>query len=121
MIKNLTLQLVCALVLLALAFALVNPMDLWMPDSAHMLVLAAAVVVAGAFGMFVLAERTGDEREESHKMLAGRAAFFAGGIVLLLGIVVQSLAHVLDAWLVYALVAMVFAKIAARMYSERNW
>lgn len=101
------------------AFFLVNPMEVWMPTPAHMALLAAAVVLFGAFAVFVLRERAGDERESEHRSFAGRIAFLVGSAVLLIAIVAQSLAHMLDPWLVVALIVMLLGKSAAHAYSAR--
>ena len=108
-----------AMMLVAVAIALVNPFHFWMPSVAHMLMLGLTVVVFGVFSIFVFSENGGDEREETHKMFTGRAAFLAGGAVLLCGIVVQSFADTLDPWLVGALVVMVMAKVCVRYYYAR--
>jgi len=118
--KNNLIEGVLALVLVVLAVLLINPMHLWMPDTGAMLVLVLAVAAAAAWGIFVMREQAGDEREEAHRAAAGRAAFLAGGAVLVIGIVVEELSHSLDPWLVYALVAMVLAKYASRLWSERR-
>jgi len=117
---NTILQLISFLLFAVLAFFLANPFGFWMPTMTHMLVLAAAVGVFGAFSVFVLMERAGDERENEHRHSAGRTAFLAGGAVLIIGIIVQTLAHTLDPWLVWALLAMVAAKSVARLYSAYN-
>jgi hypothetical protein len=111
------LELSIAAGFVVLAICLVNPFHFWMPNNVHMMVLAAFVVVMGILYVFVVRERAEDERDEAHAMFAGRIAFFAGSATLLAGIIVQTFAHTLDAWLVAALVAMVLAKIGARYYS----
>src|SRR3989344_88728 len=96
-----------------IAFFLVNPFHVWMPSEAHMALLAAAVATFGAFAVFVLREHAGDEREDRHRSFAGRVAFLSGSAVLLLGIVLQSIAHTLDPWLVTALLVMLLGKTLA--------
>ncbi len=115
---NVTFQVISALALVVLAVLLVNPFAIWMPTMMHMLVLGIAVVVFGIFCVFALAERTEDERGETHKARAGRAAFLAGGSVLIVGIILQTFAHALDPWLVGALVGMVVAKVFSRLYDH---
>lgn len=112
-------QIASAIVLAILAVLLVNPFDFWMPTMLHMAILAAAVVASGVFSVFVLSEQSVDERDNEHRQTAGRAAFLAGGAVLLAGIIIQTLQHALDPWLVWALLIMVATKAAARFYSTR--
>lgn len=119
MTTNVTLQLISAAALAAIGFFLVNPLHLWMPSMAHEAMLAAAAVVFGVLAVFVFSEGKGDERDEVHRASAGRAAFFAGGIVLLVAIIAEGLHGVPDPWLVYALVVMIIAKVAVRFFTSR--
>lgn len=98
---------------------LMNPFHLWMPTMVHMAVLVVVIVAVGIPAVFVVREREGDEREDAHRMFAGRAAYLAGSGILLSGIVVQSLGEQLDPWLVIALLATVLTKVAAHVYSAR--
>lgn len=116
--NNLVLELGVSALLIVLAVLLLNPLHMWMPDMLAMLVV---VLLLGAFGIlagFVLRERATDEREQNHKLFAGRVAYLGGVAVLLLGIVVQGLHHNVDAWLVIALLVMLLAKFAAHLYSD---
>ena len=117
---NVLAQFISAILLAVAALFLANPFNIWMPDMTHMLILAIAVAVFGMFSVFVLMERAGDERENEHRHAAGRFAFLVGGAILIVGIIVQTFAHTLDPWLVWALVGMVIAKSAARLYSAYN-
>jgi hypothetical protein len=54
-------------------------------------------------------------------MLSGRIAFLVGSTLLTLGIIVQSLNHNVDAWLVVTLVAMILSKIVVRIYGDSKW
>lgn len=111
--------LIISTTLLALGgFFLINPFEVWMPDMAHMTVLGVTVAAFGVLSLFIVHETSEDERDDAHRMLAGRAAFMAGSLVLLVGIVVQTLADNLDSWLVVALVSMVIAKLATRIWSR---
>lgn len=118
--NNFILQTVSVGALALTAFFLVDPMHLQMPENMHMATLAGVVVLAGIFAAFVLAEGGGDERDETHRAFAGRIAFFLGSFMLIIGIIVQTFAHALDAWLVYTLVAMVAGKVAARIVAART-
>ncbi len=112
-------EVIASIVLIALLVLLLNPFGFWMPTSLQMVILGGAIVAFGAIAAFVLRERGGDEREEAHRSFAGRAAFLAGSAALLFGIVVQSLDHTVDPWLVAVLVVMVVSKMSARLYSDR--
>lgn len=115
-----TTETLVTIVLIFASVLLVNPFDIWMPSMLHMSMLAVLVAAMGGIAVFMLRELPADEREDVHRKHAGRAAFFAGAAILLIGIAVQTFAHRLDPWLVSALVGMVLAKVAAGWWSERN-
>jgi hypothetical protein len=114
------LEIISAGIVIFLGVLILNPMHFWMPTMMHMAVLAAVVIAFGVFATYVLREASGDERENTHRMLASRAAYLTGGAVLLVAIIMQSLAESLDPWLVAALLAMILAKIIARVYLEQK-
>jgi hypothetical protein len=108
-----------AVILLVLLLLLLNPLHFWMPNMMLGAILVAAIVAFGVFATFILQEKVVDEREASHRAASGRAAYLAGSAVLILGILLESLHHHVDPWLFVALVAMVVAKIAVRVYTDR--
>lgn len=112
------IQTFVAAILVAISVLLLNPLHLWMPDMAHMLVLAALLAAFGAFAAFILRERAGDERETALRGLAGRIGFLTGALVLVIAIALEGLVGTPDPWLVLALSAMVVAKLAARAYGD---
>ena len=91
-----------------------------MPNMLHMTLALALLVCVGIFSVFVWKEQARDEREQLHSMLAGKYAFLAGALIIVIGIVVQSYSHTVDAWLVLALGAMVLTKLAGIMWAERK-
>lgn len=111
-------EILSALVFCVVAVLIINPAHFWMPSMAHTTMLAIAAAAFGAFVVFVLKERAADEREERHRALAGHIAFLCGSAVLLIGIALQSESSTPDPWLLYALIAMVLGKVAARLWSE---
>jgi drug/metabolite transporter (DMT)-like permease len=120
MTKTTTIQLLASALFLILAVVFINPFKMWMPDMLHMLILGLLVVVFGAIAAFVVSEQAGDEREERHQMLAGRAAFLTGATIILSGIVWQAFTASVDFWLVIALCGMVVAKACVRIYGENK-
>ena len=106
--------------LIFLLLALLNPLHFWMPDEFLMMLVAALVVAFSLFSIFVWRERARDEREGLHLLFAGRAGFVAGASTLVLGIVIESFTHAIDVWLVLALGAMIFAKVAGLFYARRR-
>ncbi len=118
--KNNLTETIITIALVLIAILLLNPFHFWMPDMMVMAMLVSALVLFGIFASFILREKSFDEREDQHKTLAGRNAFLAGSGVLMMGIVVQGYTHVVDPWLVVALIFMIIVKIATRIWSDRN-
>ena len=105
-----------ALVVLLVFF--LNPFDFWMPNILLMMMVAGLIVVFALFAGFVWRENARDEREALHRLMAGRIAYLAGAGGLVVGIIVQSLQHNLDGWLVVILGVMIFAKIIGVTYGQ---
>ena len=118
--NNLLNEGIVASLLVVLAILLLNPFHFWMPGMTVMAIMGGVLVVFAVFASFVLREDVQDEREGVHRMYAGRTAFLAGATVIMLGLAVQSWNDNVDPWLVVALVAMVLAKIGARIYGDKN-
>ena len=118
--KNNIKEIIVTLCLVAIAVLLLNPMNFWMPDMMVMGMLALGLVIFGIFASFILREKTFDERDSLHRTLAGRNAFLSGSAVLMLGIIVEGYTHSVDPWLVIALIVIVIAKLATRIWSDKN-
>ena len=118
MSNNLIAEVVLSVLIVGLAIFSWNPFDVFMPDATAMAIACVLLIVFAVFAAFVWRERAVDEREAAHQAAAGRAAFLAGAAALTVGVVFQSFAHNVDPWLVGALVAMVLAKIGARIWHE---
>ncbi len=118
--KNNFLEILTTVGLVLIAVLLLNPFDFWMPQMMVVGLLVIALVLFGVFAIFILREKTIDERDAVHKTLAGRNAFLAGSAVLILGIVVEGYTHTVDSWIVGALVVMVSTKIITLIWSDKN-
>lgn len=118
--NNRTVEISISIALVVLTILLFNPFHFWMPDIILVSILALTFVAFALFAAFLLRENAQDERELVHRMLSGRVAFLIGTSILTLGIIVQSLEHEVDLWLVLALAGMVLSKIFSRIYSDRR-
>ena len=116
--NNLLQEIIVSGVLISLLILFLNPFEFWMPPILLMMMVLGLVVVFCLFASFIWRENSKDEREGLHKMMAGRIAFLVGTAVLVMGIVVQSLNHQLDFWLVLTLGAMILAKIIGLTYGR---
>lgn len=119
--KNNFVEGVIAFVLVVLLVFLANPFDLFMPSMMQMLAVALAGLLFILFAGFVWREQAEDEREELHRFLAARFAYLVGAGILMLAVLVQSFAHMLDPWIILALIGMLIAKIVGRMYAKRRY
>jgi len=118
--KNNLKETIVTVCLVAIAILLLNPFHFWMPDIMVMGMLVIALVLFGIFASFILRERISDERDMSHRTLAGRNAFLAGSGILILGIVIQGYTHSVDPFLVITLIGMIVVKIGTRIWSDKN-
>lgn len=111
-------EITVVILLVVLLALLINPFSWWMPDMMLMTMIAALAALFAFVISFVWRERPRDERETAHVMLAGRYAFMSGTLLLVIGIVVQSWQHQLDAWLPITLGVMVMAKVVGIVHGR---
>jgi len=116
--KQFLIEIIITIILLILLVLVLNPMELWMPPQATMMLTAFILVTFLIFSAFIWREQSHDERENLHKLMAGRIGFLAGSGILVTGIIVQTLKHTLDPWLVIALGGMVLVKIFSTIYAR---
>lgn len=94
----------------------------WMPSMGTLTILAIVVIAFATFTVFVWHEDCGDEREQLIRFVASRTAFLATGLVLLLGIITETLLYQApNPWLGFALVVMVGAKIIGHVYGHKKY
>lgn len=116
--NNFLQEVFISMTLMVLLVLFLNPFGFWMPNTLLVMMIAGLIVVFALFASFIWRESARDERESFHKMMAGKFAFLAGMGGLIVGIIVQSLQHALDGWLVGILGIMIFAKIIALIYGR---
>jgi len=115
------IELILSGVILVLLTLLLNPLDFWMPDSMHMVILVGLVVVFSLFALFIYREKAKDEREVLHRFIAGRFAYLIGTTTLVIGIVFETLNHRYNTWLLLTLGIMILAKIAGVLYGKMKY
>lgn len=109
---------IAALILIGILVAFLNPTGLLMPESTFMFLVIMFVLTYFVYMGFIWKESHGDEREQTHRLLAGRISFFAGSATLITGIVFQSIRHDIDPWMIITLGIMILTKIVTRLYSQ---
>lgn len=116
--NNFIIEVIISLGLISLLVFFINPLDLLMPQQMHPFMVPTLVLLFIVFAALLWKEKPGDEREQLHKFIASRFAYFAGITVLVIGIIYQSLNYAIDPWLVIAVNAMLLAKIVGRIYGH---
>lgn len=116
--NNFLQEIFVSMALIVLLILFLNPFGFWMPNALLMMMIAGLIVAFALFASFIWRENARDEREGLHRMFAGRIAYLIGAGVLALGIIVQSVRHELDSWLIITLAAMILAKIAGLIYGR---
>lgn len=111
---------IISVVFIVLLFLFLNPFDFWMPGMLLYMMIAGLVVSFALFASFIWKEQARDEREQLHKMIAGRVGYLSGIAVLVLGVVVESITSHVDPWLIAVLGAMIVGKIAGHIYGQRR-
>ncbi len=118
--KNNTLHISIAAVLVALLILLTDPFMLWMPPMAAMTVLVGTAVLLCVWAGFIMREGAADEREALHRTQAGRAAYLAAIGVLTIGLVWQGFVlHHIDPWIALALGSVILVKLGSALYLQR--
>jgi prepilin signal peptidase PulO-like enzyme (type II secretory pathway) len=108
-----------SVILIILALLFLDPFMLWMPGSMVYALVGGFLVVFAILAGFIWKEKILDERDELHRMFAGRIGYLAGAAVLVLGLVWQSIFSHPDPWIIGALLGMVLGKLIALFYSRK--
>jgi len=107
---------IISIILIALLAFFLNPLELMMPQSMHMIMIPMLVVLFVVFTGVLWRETAGDEREQLHRFIASRFAYFAAIATLVIAIVVESFQKAIDPWLIITLCIALLAKIAGLIY-----
>lgn len=111
-------EIIVSLLLIIITLAFLFTSSLLMPMNLEMLLVIGLITLFIAFAGMVWKEQPKDERDNMHRLHAGRVSYLVGLAMLVIGIVQQSLTYEIDPWLIATVVAMVSAKIIARIYSQ---
>lgn len=111
-------EIIISLVLIGLLVFFLNPLDLLMPQPLHPLMVPFLIVLFIIFAGLLWREAPGDEREQLHKYIASRFAYFAVIATLITGVIMQSFKGVIDPWLIIAICIALLAKILGLIYGH---
>ena len=109
--KALQIELLFSVVLFSLVGALVNPFHFWMPTSLHMVLIAGLLVAFSVIAFLILQRTPLDERENILALQAYKTAYLVTTTLVIMGIVMQSLEHAIDPWLIMIFIGLVLTKI----------
>lgn len=109
-------EITISLLLIGLLVFFVNPLDLLMPRALHSLMVPFLIVLFVIFAGFLWKEKPGDEREQMHKFIASRSAYFATIAVLIIGVILQSFKGEIDSILIIAICIGLLAKLLGLIY-----
>lgn len=111
-------EIIISLALIGLLVFFINPLDLLMPQPLHPFMVPFLIVLFIIFAGFLWKETPGDEREQMHKFIASRSAYFATISTLIIGVVLQSFEGEIDPILIIALCIGLLAKILGLIYGH---
>lgn len=103
------------LLLLVLSFCYYG----FMPQSMKMITHTALIIIFGVVAVLIWYEKSADEREQAHKLIAAQAAFTAGGVVLVGTIVLGGLTGAqVHPSVYFAFGAMILGKVLGRFWAN---
>lgn len=111
-------ELIVSIILIGVLLIFLYPSALLMPETLQAMLMLVLITVFLAFLGLIWKEQAYDERDDFHRLHAGRFSFLAGATILVIGILIQNFNHDVDPWLVATLIIMILVKVAARVYSE---
>ena len=117
--KSIINEIILAVGIIGILFLLANSNRLLMPSNIETMLQVLFIILFLGFAALIWRERAKDEREELHRLRAGRISFLVGSASLVIGIVYQASSLMdIDPWLLFTLVAMIVSKLVSRMYSD---
>lgn len=105
-------------VLIVVLFLVLNPSGVLMLSMMQMSLVIALAVLVVLFAGMIWKETSADEREELHRLRAGRYGYLAGLAVGVIGVIIQAVRHAVDPWLIYTLGIMILAKVCAHVFNK---
>lgn len=116
--NNFTGEIIISLALVGLLVFFINPFNLFMPQPLHPFMIPFLVVLFIIFAGFLWKETPGDEREQLHKFIASRFAYFAVIATLIVGVIFQSFKGEVDPFLIIGICIALLAKILGLIYGH---
>lgn len=113
-------EIVISLALIGLLVFFINPLNLLMPQPLHPLMVPFLLVLFIIFVGLLWKEKPGDEREQLHKFIASRFAYFTVIATLIAGVVYQSFKGAVDPFLIIGICIALLAKVLGLIYGHNK-
>ncbi|OGH12226.1 MAG: hypothetical protein A2776_01755 [Candidatus Levybacteria bacterium RIFCSPHIGHO2_01_FULL_40_10] len=111
-------EIIISTILILLLIFFLNPLHILMPDPLLTMMIIFLLILFAIFSSFIFKEKVKDEREALHRFIGARFAYLSGTVILVVGIILQSLNHNVDVFLVFTLIIMILSKIVGFMYAK---
>lgn len=119
--NNFVGEIIISFLLIGLLVFFINPFDLLMPHALHPFMVPFLIVLFIIFAGFLWKENPGDEREQLHKLIASRFAYFAVIATLIVGVIFQSFKGKVDPFLIIGICIALLAKILGLIYGQKKY
>ena len=116
--NNIFGETIISLVLIGLLLFYLPSLEPMMPPPMHTVMIPLVVILFIFLTAFFWRETPGDERQELHKFIVSRFAYFAGLLTLTVGIIYQSLHSKVDNWLIITICIMLLTKLIGSLYTK---
>lgn len=111
-------EIVISMLLFVILILFINPFNLLMPHILHPFMVPFLMVLFIIFTAFLWKEMPGDEREQSHKLLASRFSYFAIMATLIFSVIFESFRGEVDPFLIISICIGLIVKIIGLIYSR---
>lgn len=118
--SNIIGETIISIALIFLLIFYLHPLEPMMPKPMHTVMVPLVVILFIFLAAFFWRETPGDERQELHRLLVSRFAYFAGMLTLTIAIILQSMHRSVDSWLIITLCIMLLAKLIGSFYTKLN-
>ena len=116
--NNFVGEIIISLALIGLLVFFINPLDLLMPHALHPFMVPFLLVLFIVFAGLLWKESPGDERDQLHKFIASRFAYFAVIATLIIGVIFQSFKGEVDPFLIIGICIALLTKILGLIYGH---
>lgn len=113
-------EIIISLMIIALLVFFINPLNLLMRQPLHPFMAPFLVVLFIIFAGLLWKETPCDEREQLHKFIASRFAYFAVIAALIVGVIFQSFKGEVGPFLIIGICIALLAKILGLIYGYIN-